>query len=145
TLSLGEGDPAIFAPLDSGVAQCGDPGNCDVYSQAVESASRRGTLVVAAAGNGGNIGMHSVTMNSLNTPGVAPSAVTVGASANSHLVYQTASVNGGSLGTPRGLLGDGPKIGSPLPPRIKGGTTLGEKGSGCPALPPGPLTGAAQA
>src|ERR1039457_616074 len=31
TLSIGEGDPAIFAPLDSGVAACNDPGNCYVY------------------------------------------------------------------------------------------------------------------
>jgi uncharacterized protein (TIGR03437 family) len=142
TLSIGEGDPAIFAPLDSGVAACNDPGNCDVYSQAVESASRRGTLVVAAAGNGGNIGMHSVTMNSLNTPGVAPSAVTVGASANSHLVYQTASVNGGSLGNLRALFGDGPKIGSPLTAPLKDVTTLGDNGLGCAALPAGSLTGA---
>src|ERR1035437_4200727 len=142
TLSIGEGDPAIFAPLDSGVAACNDPGNCDVYSQAVESASRRGTLVVAAAGNGGNIGMHSVTMNSLNTPGVAPSAVTVGASANSHLVYQTASVNGGSLGNLRALFGDGPKIGSPLTAPLKDVTTLGDNGLGCAALPAGLLTGA---
>src|SRR5664280_3622809 len=32
TLSIGEADSAIFAPLDSGVTACNDPGNCDVYS-----------------------------------------------------------------------------------------------------------------
>ena len=55
TLSLGEGDPAIFGPLDQGTGVCGDP-VCDVGAQAVENASSLGTLVVAAAGNGGNIG-----------------------------------------------------------------------------------------
>jgi minor extracellular serine protease Vpr len=142
TLSLGEGDPAIFGPLDTGYAVCQDTGDCDVYSQAVESATRLGTLVVAAAGNGGNIGLHSVTKNSLNTPGVAPSAVTVGASANSHLVFQTVKVNGGSLGNLRGQLGDGPKIGSPLTAPVKDVTALGDDGLGCAALPAGSLAGA---
>ena len=73
-------------------------------SQAVENASSIGMLVVAAAGNGGNIGYRSVTHNSLNSPGVAPSAIAVGASANSHVVYQTVRVNGSSLGNLRGLL-----------------------------------------
>jgi len=81
-----------------------------VYTQAVESATLMGTLVVAAAGNGGNIGLRPITRNSLNTPGVAPSALTVGASANSHVLYQAVHVNGGSLGTLHGLLGDGPKL-----------------------------------
>src|ERR1039458_4926846 len=68
TLSLGEGDPAIFGPLDSdpNPLSCGGP--CDVYSQAVESATRLGVLVVAAAGNGGDIGSSAVSQNSLNTP-----------------------------------------------------------------------------
>src|ERR1035437_5717195 len=107
TLSLGEGDPAFFGPLDTGVGACGDPGDCDLGAQAVESATRLGTLVVAAAGNGGNIGFRGVTQDAVNSPGTAPGAITVGASANSHLVYQTVRVNGSSLGNLRGLLGDG--------------------------------------
>jgi len=142
TLSIGEGDPAIFAPLDSGVNACGDPGACDVYAQAVESASRLGTLVVAAAGNGGNIGIQPVTLNSLNTPGVAPSAVTVGASANSHLVYQAVRVNGSGLGGLRAIFGDGPKVVSPVAAPAIDVTRLGDNGLGCAALPAGSLTGA---
>src|SRR5450759_1947421 len=101
TLSLGEGDPAYFGPLDKGVGVCGDP-ICDVGAQAVENATSLGTLVVAAAGNGGNIGQQGVTRYTVNSPGTAPSAIAVGASANSHLVYQNVRVNGGSLGNLRG-------------------------------------------
>ena len=141
TLSLGEGDPAFFGPLDTGVGVCGDP-VCDVGAQAVENATSLGTLVVAAAGNGGNIGFHSVTHDAVNSPGTAPSAITVGASANSHLVYQTVRVNGSSLGNLRGLLGDGPRIASPLTAPVKDVTKLGDDGLGCAALPAASLTGA---
>jgi minor extracellular serine protease Vpr len=140
TLSLGEGDAAFFGPLDQGVGVCGDP-VCDVGSQAVENASRLGMLVVAAAGNGGNIGYRSVTHNALNSPGVSPSAIAVGASANSHLVYQTVRVNGSSLGNLHGLFGDGPKVNSPLTAPVKDVTTLGNDGLVCGALPAGSLTG----
>jgi uncharacterized protein (TIGR03437 family) len=141
TLSLGEGDSAIFGPLDTGVGVCGDP-VCDVGSAAVENASRLGTLVVAAAGNGGNIGLQSVTRNALSSPAVAPSAIAVGASANSHLLYQTVRVNGSSLGNLHGLLGDGPRIGSPLTAPVKDVTQLGDNGLACAALPAASLTGA---
>ena len=141
TLSLGEGDPAIFGPLDTGTAVCGDP-VCDVRSQAVESATRLGVLVIAAAGNGGDIGATAVSQNSLNTPGVAPSALTVGASVNSHALYQAVKVNGGSLGSLHALFGDGPKLGSPLTAPIKDVAQLGDNGQACAALPAGSLSGA---
>ena len=141
TLSLAEGDPAIFGPLDTGVGVCGDD-ICDVRSQAVESATKLGVLVVAAAGNGGDIGQKVPTQNSLNTPGVAPSAITVGASMNRHVLYQTVRVNGSSLGNLRGLFGDGPKISSPMTAPVKDVTTLGNDGLACTALPAGSLTGA---
>jgi subtilisin family serine protease len=140
TLSLGEGDPAFFGPLDTGVGVCGDD-VCDVRAQAVENATSHGTLVVAAAGNGGNIGLRSVTLNGLNSPGVAPSALTVGASANSHLLYNAVRVNGGGLGVLHGLLGDGPKLASPLTAPVKDVTTLGDNGLACAPLPAGSLTG----
>jgi len=141
TLSLGEGDPAFFGPLDVGGNVCGDA-VCDVGSQAAESASAMGTLVVAAAGNGGNIGLQSVNHNSLNAPGTAPSAISVGASANSHLLYQMVRVNGGSLGNLRGQLGDGAKIALPLTAPVKDVATLGDNGLACAALPAASLTGA---
>ncbi|MCX6630073.1 MAG: S8 family serine peptidase, partial [Candidatus Solibacter sp.] len=141
TLSLGEGDPAFFGPLDTGVGVCGDP-ICDVGAQAVENATRLGILVVAAAGNGGNIGFKSVTYDSMNSPATAPSGIAVGAVANSHLVFQTVRVNGSSLGNLRGLFGDGPRIASPLTAPVKDVTKLGDDGLGCAALPAGSLTGA---
>jgi minor extracellular serine protease Vpr len=144
TLSLGEGDPAYWGPLDTEAkgAKCGDP-ICDVGAQAVENASSLGTLVVAAAGNGGDIGQQGVTRYTVNSPGTAPSAIAVGASANSHLVYQTVRVNGGGgLGNLRGLTSDGPKISSPLTAPVKDVATLGDNGLACAALPAGSLTGA---
>jgi uncharacterized protein (TIGR03437 family) len=142
TLSLGEGDPAYFGPLDVGVGVCGDA-ICDVGAQAVENASSLGTLVVAAAGNGGNIGQQGVTRYTVNSPATAPSAIAVGASANSHLVYQTVRVNGaGGPGNLRGLTGDGPKISSPLTAPVKDVATLGNNGQACAALPAGSLSGA---
>jgi uncharacterized protein (TIGR03437 family) len=142
TLSLGEGDPAYFGPLDVGVGVCNDT-ICDVGAQAVENASRLGTLVVAAAGNGGNIGQQGVTRYTVNSPATAPSAIAVGASVNSHLVYQTVRVNGaGGPGNLRGLTGDGPKISSPLTAPVKDVATLGDNGQACAALPAGSLTGA---
>jgi len=142
TLSLGEGDPAYFGPLDAGIGVCGDP-ICDVGAQAVENAASLGTLVVAAAGNGGDIGQHGVTRYTVSSPGTAPSAIAVGASANSHLVYQTVRVNGaGGLGELRGLVGDGPKISSPLTAPVKDVTTVGDSGLACNAMPAGSLTGA---
>src|ERR1035437_5628434 len=142
TLSLGEGDPAYFGPLDAGIGVCGDP-ICDVGAQAVENAASLGTLVVAAAGNGGDIGQRGVTRYSVNSPATAPSGIAVGASANSHLVYQTVRVNGaGGLGELRGLVGDGPKISSPLTAPVKDVTTVGDSGLACNAMPAGSLTGA---
>src|ERR1035437_7205925 len=141
TLSLGEGDPAFFGPLDKGVSVCGDP----IWgggAQAVENATSLGTLVVAAAGNGGDLGQRGVTRYTVNSPGTAPSVIAVGASANSHLVYQNVRVNGGSLGNLRGLLGDGPKIGTPLTAPVKDVTTLGDNGLACATLAAGSLAGA---
>src|SRR5664279_5123639 len=47
TLSLGEGDPAFFGPLDTGVAACGDPNDCDAGAKEVEKVS-----IASAAGLG---------------------------------------------------------------------------------------------
>jgi minor extracellular serine protease Vpr len=140
TLSLSEGDPAYFGPLDTGSACLDD--QCDVGAQWVENTTRLGTLVVVAAGNGGNLGFRSVTHDALTSPGTAPSALTVGASANSHLVYQPVRVNGGSLGNLHGLMGDGPRIDAPLTAPVKDVTKLGDDGFGCTAFPAASLTGA---
>ena len=43
--------------------------------------------VVVAAGNYGGDGLKQPSLNTLATPGTAPSAITVGASTNSHILY----------------------------------------------------------
>lgn len=78
-VNLSLGGPALNGALDSGAA-CGEaPGvPCDTLSQAVENATGMGTLVVVAAGNDGLPG-------SIESPAVAPSAIAVGATTNSHV------------------------------------------------------------
>ena len=67
----------------------------------------------------------------------------MGASANSHLVYQTVRVNApGNPRNLRGLTGDGPKINSPLTAPARDVTATGDNGLACAALPAGSLTGA---
>jgi len=133
TLSLNEGDPAQFGPLDA--AACNDPVACDVRAMAVENMSAKGVLVVAAAGNGGNFGSRYPSLNSLDTPGTAPSAVTVGAIQNSHKLYQSVKVNGSTLRI-NALFGD-VKVNSPLTAPL-----IDTNGLGCTAFPTGSLNGA---
>jgi uncharacterized protein (TIGR03437 family) len=82
-LSLG-GAP-IAGVFDSGDI-CGEPTGvpCDTLSQAVENATSLGLLVVVAAGNDGGAGTQFPTLASVETPAIAPSAIAVGASTNSH-------------------------------------------------------------
>src|SRR6185295_921105 len=105
TLSINEGDPANFGPLDVGTTcEFNDPtALCDIRAQRIEQATALGLTVVASAGNSGNSGAKSPARNSLHSPGTAPSAITVGATNNSHIVYQT--VRYGSTNV-RGLFGD---------------------------------------
>ena len=142
-LSLSEGDPAFYAPLDSDQQACG--GVCDLFAQAVESAVASGAVVVTSAGNDGNVsGIGRVpTLGTIHRPGTAPSAITVGATLNSHTFYQSVKVTGdgvpASLQNIRALASDGPQIASPLtaPLRDSGGDGLA-----CSPLAAGSLAGA---
>jgi uncharacterized protein (TIGR03437 family) len=142
TLSLNEGDPADFGPLDS--TACNDVA-CDVRAQAVENATSMGVLVVAAAGNGGTAGLRYPSLNSMDTPGTAPSAVTVGATQNSHKLYQSVKVNGSgvpsNLQRINALFGD-VKVNSPLTAPLRDVAAAGNDGLGCAAMPAGSLSGA---
>lgn len=144
TLSLSEGNAATFyGPLDN-LPECG--GDCDIYSQAVENAIRNGMVVVVSAGNDGDIGKRVPTLNTIHYPGTAPSAITVGASMNSHVFFQSVHVNGSSvpasLQNIKALFGDGPHIASPLSGPIRDVTQLGNDGLACASLAGGSLTGA---
>jgi minor extracellular serine protease Vpr len=146
TLSINEGDPAFDGPLDfdSDPGFCGGP--CDVRVQAVESAVALGLVVVASAGNAGNIGILPVTLSSVLTPGTAPSAITVGASTNSHTLFQAVRVNVAgvlsNLNSIHALFGDGPHIAAPLTATIRDVASLQNDGLACSTLPAGSLIGA---
>ncbi|SPE28943.1 Peptidase S8 and S53, subtilisin, kexin, sedolisin [Candidatus Sulfopaludibacter sp. SbA3] len=143
TLSLNGGDPAQYGPLDV------DPscdGQCDVRAQAVESAFANGLVVVASAGNDNGSGFRPITLSSIHTPGTAPSAITVGATTNAHLVFQAVHVT--SSGAPanlqniHALFNDGPHIAAALAGPLIDVTQLGNDGLACTALPSGSLSGA---
>jgi minor extracellular serine protease Vpr len=140
TLSLGEGDPAIDGPLDRD-AGCSADGktvvDCDVRAQAVESAVRNGMVVVASAGNGGQVGLQYPTLSSIDTPGTAPSAITVGATTNSHVLFAGVTPQGGDR--LYAIMGAGGRLGSALTAPLKdvGGDQLA-----CAPLAGGSLAGA---
>jgi minor extracellular serine protease Vpr len=136
TLSLNEGDIADYGPLDSQAA-CGEA-VCDVRAQGVENAIKLGLTVVTSAGNAGDHGQKLPTRTSIDTPGTAPSAITVGATMNSHAVYQT--VRFGSS-TVRGLFGDGTRAAAPINAPARDVASTGDNGLACSALPAGSLTG----
>jgi minor extracellular serine protease Vpr len=153
TLSLGGGDSPFYGPLDL-ANECADSGGntqCDVRAQAVENAIRNGMVVVVSAGNDGNINNGAPTLNTIHTPGTAPNAITVGASVNSHVLYQAVHVNGSgvpsSLQNIRALFSDGPHkdpfgIASGAPAPIKDVAQTGNDGLACSSLPSGALAGA---
>jgi uncharacterized protein (TIGR03437 family) len=144
TLSMTEGDSTTYyGPLDN-LDECG--GICDVYSMAVENAVAAGMVVVISAGNDGNVGFRPQTLNTIHRPGIAPSAITVGALMNSHALYQSLQVTGD--GVPAGLqnihamFGDGPHTTVPITGTMVDVTTLGNDGLACSGLPAGSLAGA---
>ena len=146
TFSLSEGDPAFYGPLDSGTSVCGHAGLCDLETEAVENAIANGMVVVVSAGNDGNIGYRIPTLNTIHSPGTSPAAITVGASANSHVLYQSVHVTGSnvpsSLQNINALFGDGPHIPSALGGPIQDVAQLGNDGLACSSLPANSLTGA---
>ena len=125
-LSLGGAATATLGPLD----------------QAVQNAVAAGMIVVVAAGNDGDNGVGTV-----ESPGVAPAAITVGSSTNSHFVAPGANVTV-SGGTPN-LTNIGSTVGQDgaassilsgtLGPAVYVDADPGNRG--CAPLPAGSLTG----
>jgi uncharacterized protein (TIGR03437 family) len=147
TLSLGEGDMPAWGPLDVDPSCSSNdvtPAPCDIYAQAVETAVHAGLVVVAAAGNDGNIGALPHTLSTIHTPGTAPSAITVGASLNSHLLYQALYIRPSPMtnvvASLNALFGDGPHLVPPIAP-ILDVAQLGDNGLACAPLA-GSLAGA---
>jgi uncharacterized protein (TIGR03437 family) len=141
-LSFGT-NPASWTLSDTGNV-CGRPAGspCDPFAAAVENAARAGLTVVTSAGNDGDFGVRFPALNSINSPGSAPAAITVGATTNSHLVFQTVRTSApnppAELNPGYGLFGDGPVPAAPLTRRLR--AAPGD-GRACAALPAGSLAG----
>ena len=147
TLSLGEGNMPDWGPLDvdpTCSASGTTPAACDPVAQMVTNAAGAGMVVVTAAGNDGELGALPHTLSSVHSPGTTPAAITVGASVNGHVLYQSVTVAPNPL-TPllmsvQALYSDGPQLA--LPPRpLVDVATLQNDGLACSALPAGSLTG----
>jgi hypothetical protein len=111
--------------------------DCDrdkfAMEQAVQRATNLGMTVVISAGNDGLLGTSAPTLNTINSPGTVPAAITVGSSSNLHVVYATVTANGANINA---LFGD-----APMPAQAVSGP-LHNVGMACAALPAGSLAGA---
>jgi uncharacterized protein (TIGR03437 family) len=122
------GSPAFTGWQDD--TQCGNPAGvrCDPLAYAFEKAAEAGLVITVAAGNNGanadwDLG-ESVQwdFNSINSPGTAPSVITVGATLNSHIMNPTVTVN--TAGAPTSLKGIAAALGdSSFYPSVAGANT----------------------
>ncbi len=142
---LSLGSPAFGAPLDTSTSCQQTPLRpwvpataCDVSAVAVEHAVSVGMVVVVAAGNDGCSGLSCPTLGTINTPGTAPSAITVGSTTNSHVIFS--QVRAGSQ-TWNGISGNGPRLNAPLTAPLVDVTKLGNDGNLCTAVTAGSLAG----
>ena len=143
---LSLGSPAFSGPLDTGAAcgnNAGDP--CDPEAIAIENASKLGLLVVAAGGNEGDTGSGTTpAFNTVDSPGHAPSAISVAATTNSHVWAESFHVPGSdapsNLQTLPGNTGDSLVTG-PITAPMRDVTRTGDNGQACRAMPAGSLNG----
>lgn len=143
--SLSLGGAALWGPNDRGsVCNLGNNQACDLQVEAVENAIRRGLTVVVSAGNEGDAGIEIPTLNSITSPGTAPNAITVGASVNGHVLFQSLRVPNGpaNLSRVNAFFGNGPRPVSPITAPARDVSTLQNDGKACSALGNGTLTGA---
>ncbi|HVP47072.1 MAG TPA: S8 family serine peptidase [Bryobacteraceae bacterium] len=146
-LSLGA--PAFSGPLDQGPA-CGLTGTtpCDPEAAAVENAVQMGMLVVVAAGNEGADGQNQdvATLNTIDSPGDAPSAIAAGGSTNSHTWESGVQVSGNGVPSTlhfiEGNFGDGPLPSGPLTAPLRDVGKISGDPLGCNAITTGSLDGA---
>lgn len=117
-----------------------------LLDQAVENAVTAGMTVVVAAGNEGIDEQGVLVPMSIDSPGVAPSAITVGSSSNSHVVAPGANITVTGLSNIAGTVGqDGAAssvLAAPLGPAVYADVNaLDGNNRGCGALPAGSLSG----
>lgn len=142
---LSLGSAAFGAPLDTSTSCQQTPLRpwlpataCDVSAFAVEHAVSVGMVVVVAAGNDGCSGLSCPTLGTVNSPGTAPSAITVGSTTNSHVIFSQVRANKQVY---NGISGNGPRLNAPLTAQIVDVTGLGNDGNLCTAVTAGSLTG----
>ncbi|MBZ5592251.1 MAG: S8 family serine peptidase [Acidobacteriia bacterium] len=146
---LSLGTTTFSGPLDQGPA-CGLTGTtpCDPEAAAVENAVQAGMLVVAAAGNEGGDGQNqnAATLNTIDSPGDAPSAIAAGGSTNSHTWVSGVQVSGSGVPSVlqliQGQFGDGPQPSGPLTAPLRDVGKISGDPLGCSALAAGSLDGA---
>ncbi len=142
TLSIGT--PAGYGPTEN---ICGSQKNqpCDALATAVQNAVRLGMIVTSSAGNSGYLGANAPALNTIESPGTAPDAITVGASTNSHIWYNTLKLLG--QGVPSELqivntrLTNGPQIATGYTGKLVDVGTVGADRLACTALPESSLAG----
>jgi uncharacterized protein (TIGR03437 family) len=144
---LAIGSPAEWQPEDRG-GTCNRSGNlpCDVRTDAVENAIRRGLTVVASGGNRGDSGtnLQIPSMNSITSPATAPSALTVGATTNGQRYFQSVRSTGNvpaELREIRALFGDGPRVYPNLRGPLRDLAAMQDEGKACSPLANGSLAG----
>jgi len=73
--------------------QCGNAAGtwCDPMAHAFEVAAQNGTVITTVAGNYGGDPIGDFYYNTIESPGTAPSVITVGATLNSHVFNPTVS------------------------------------------------------
>lgn len=146
-VSLSFGDTALYGPLDRGqVCSVGAGQYCDPRVELIETASQgaNGMTVVIAAGNAGDLAADSIgygaeALNSVDAPGTAPSAITVGASTNSHAWRESVRVTGtdvpGSLQNIAARFADAVRPGGPMPEwPLRDAAAVGDP-KGCSTFP----------
>lgn len=141
------GDPAVYGATQEDSACAGDPqpfgipaDACDVRAQAVENAVHLGLTVVTPAGNEGDSGFYYPALASVDSPGTAPSAITVGATANAHVLYAGVTLPGRTAPIDA-LFGDGPKLTAALHAPLRDVSQLQNDGRACTALAANALAG----
>jgi minor extracellular serine protease Vpr len=134
------GAPAVWGPRDQGTT-CQESGStaCDWRASAIEAAAQRGLTIVVSAGNDGDFATQYPAYNSVETPGTTPSAITVGATTNSHVLYQSVQFPGSNKFP--ALFGDGPRPETPLTAPLRDVPSSTVTGA-CSTLPNGSLNGA---
>lgn len=141
TISLGS--PATWGPLDNFCAPSGSDA-CDPMATVINNAATNMNMaVVVPAGNSGDTGFGFPALGSIESPGTAPAAITVGAFTNAHIYNQAASVQDAPANLQKVNIrfGDGPVPNSPLKAPAVNVTVTGDDGKACRPLGNGTLNG----